>query len=64
MFLGWAKGKQTPLYVSTHDMKLSAIIDGLMLYCNDMRKRVDGRLRAHARSGDAAMISGVGSATF
>jgi uncharacterized protein (DUF2252 family) len=62
MFLGWSRGKRgRHFYVrQLRDMKLSAIIDGfddelLLRYAEACGWAL---ARAHARSGDAAMISG------
>jgi hypothetical protein len=61
IFLGWTHGKVADLYVrQLRDMKVSAEIEtmtkkGFMQYT---RLCAAALARAHARSGDAAMISG------
>ena len=62
MFLGWSKGKTgRHFYVrQLRDMKLSATIEG---FDEELLRRYAeacgwALARAHARSGDAAMISG------
>jgi predicted alpha/beta hydrolase len=62
VFLGWTRGLNgRDMYVrQLRDMKMSAIIEGAdtKMLRNFARMCAHALARAHARSGDAAMISG------
>ncbi|MFO1417035.1 MAG: DUF2252 family protein, partial [Methylotetracoccus sp.] len=62
VFLGWTRGMNgRDVYVrQLRDMKMSAVIEGadIRMLRNYARMCAHALARAHARSGDAAMISG------
>ena len=61
MFLGWSRGRRADFFVrQLRDMKLSAMVDSFGRAEMDVYARWCGRALAiaHARSGDAAMLSG------